>query len=179
MLIALLFALLPMQEPGTAPRFEEAEVVRLEACVYGTGAVESCGDFREEAATMEACAARATLEGGAEGFLNDWRKCEEENPCFYMKPQPGQTGLMLRHCSARSVAVAKIISARWAPGVEASLSEPEWQMLNDVRKRAFDQLELPAESNDPMRASAWQTATWNSWLKWLRIAQLGGKTGGL
>ncbi|WP_291836696.1 hypothetical protein [Brevundimonas sp.] len=158
-----------------APNFEEADVSRLETCVFGGDDMSKCGDFAVEVAALEQCAARTNLDDGPESFVEQWVECEGVLPCILQKPRPGQSRLALRNCSARGVASRKIIAHRWWPAIDARLGEADRQVLVQVQKAYLDQLEIPSESDDPLRASARQAGSWDSWLRFLRLAQITGK----
>lgn len=167
--------LLSAQTFVPAPRYEEAEVARLEGCVYGGDDMSKCGDFSGEVAALETCAARADLSGGPEGFVDRWSECDVALPCQWEKPEPDQTTLVLRNCSARGVAASKVIAARWLAGIAGRLSAEDRALLTQLEKRMIEDLESPAASDDPLRASARWLGTWTSYLRFLRVVQLTGK----
>jgi hypothetical protein len=175
-LIALTAAvLLSGQTSVPAPHYAEADVARLEGCVFGGDDMGKCGDFSDEVRALEACAARADLSGGGEGFLDAWAECELVLPCNWEKPEPDQADLVLRNCSARGVAVRKVIAARWLDQLDARLSPDDRTLLAQVEKAMLEGLELPASSDDPLRASANWSGSWSSYLQFLRAVQLTGK----
>ncbi len=157
------------------PNLEEADVVRLETCVFGGADMSSCGDFTIDVGALERCAARANLNAGPEAFVTQWGECEGELPCIAQKPRPGQSMLALRNCSARGVAARKIIADRWLLALDARLGAADRELLVQAQKTYLDQLEIPSESDDPLQASAHQSGEWNSWLRFLRVVQITGK----
>ena len=177
-LIALTAAvLLASQTFAPAPRYAEADVARLEGCVLDGDDMARCGDFSEDVQALEICAARADLSGGPESFVEKWSECDTALPCQWEKPEPDQTTLMLRNCSARGVAASRVITARWLAQLDGQLSPEDRALLAQVEKTTMDGLELPAASDDPLRASAHWSGSWASYLQFLRIAQLTGKAG--
>lgn len=170
--------LLSSQTFVPAPQYEEADVARLEACVFANGDVAKCGDFSEDVGALETCAARADLSGGEVEFFESWSECDLALPCMWEKPEPDQTALMLRNCAARGVAASKLIAARWLAELDARLTPEDRALLTQVEKSMLDGLEVPAASDDPMAASARWSGSWTSYLQFLRIAQLTSKTQG-
>jgi hypothetical protein len=170
-------ALLFGQTSVPAPQYAEADVARLEGCVFGGADMAKCGDFSEDVQALETCAARADLSGGGEGFLDAWSECDFVLPCAREKPEPDQADLVLRNCSARSVAARKVISARWLDQLDARLSPDDRTLLAQVEKTMLEGLELPTSSDDPLRASAHWSGSWSSYLQFLRVVQLTGKPG--
>ena len=168
--------LLSSQVTVPAPRYAEADVVRLEGCVLGGDDMMRCGDFSVEVEALESCASQSDLTGGPEAFVEDWSKCDDALlPCWWEKPEPGQTALVLRNCSARGVAARKAIAARWLTQLNGQLTPADRVLLEQLEKRMFEGLEMPAGSEDPLRASARWSGTWASYLQFLRIVQLSGK----
>lgn len=167
--------LLSAQTEVPAPRYEEAEVARLESCVFSGDNMTKCGDFAGDVEALATCAARVDLSGGPEGFVDRWRECDGALPCKWEKPEPGQTVLVLRNCSARGVAASKVIAARWLAEIDGRLSEADRALLAQIEKRMMEGLEPPATSEDPLRASARWSGSWASYLQFLRIVQLVGK----
>ncbi|MDP3658143.1 MAG: hypothetical protein Q8R45_14415 [Brevundimonas sp.] len=167
--------LLTAQTFVPAPPYDEAEVGRLESCVYGGADMSKCGDFSDDVEALETCAARADLSGGPEGFLDQWSECDVALPCEWEKPEPGQTALVLRNCSARGVAASKVIAARWLAEIDGRLSAEDRALLAQMEKRMIEGLEAPTASDDPLRASARWLGTWTAYLRFLRVVQLSGK----
>lgn len=167
--------LLSTQTFVPAPRYEEAEVARLESCVFSGDEMSRCGDFSSDVEALETCAARADLSRGPEAFVDRWSECEAALPCQWEKPEPGQTALMLRNCSARGVAASKVIAARWLAEIDGRLSAEDRVLLAQVKKRMMEGLESPAASEDPLGTSGYWVGTWTSYLQFLRMVQLTGK----
>ena len=135
-----------------------------------------CGDFSVEVEALEVCTSQANLSGGPEAFFEAWQKCDDFIlPCWWEKPEPGQSALVLRNCSARGVAARKVIGARWLSQLARQLTPADQVLLEQVEKRAFEGLEMPERSDDPLRASARWAGTWGSYLLFLRTVQLSGK----
>lgn len=167
--------LLSAQTFVPAPLYDETVVARLEGCVYGGDDMSKCGDFSGDVEALETCAARADLSGGPEGFVDRWSECDVALPCQWEKPEPDQTALVLRNCSARGVAASKVIAARWLAGLDSRLSAEDRALLAQVEKRMMEGLEPPAASDDPLRTSARWSGSWASYLQFLRVVQLTGK----
>jgi hypothetical protein len=92
------------------------------------------------------------------------------------KPGPNDdVPLVLRNCSARGVAAARIIAGRWVAEFEPRMTPDERALLVQIRKRIGEGLEIPTASDDPLMASARWSGTWTSYLMFLRIVQLTGK----
>ncbi|MDP1913023.1 hypothetical protein [Brevundimonas sp.] len=169
-------ALLSVQTTIPAPRYSESDVVRLERCVLGGDDMATCGDFSVEVEALTTCASQADLSGGPEAFVEAWNRCDDHAlPCWWEKPEPGQSALVVRNCSARGVATRKIIAARWLDQLDRQLTPADRALLLQVEKRMLEGLEMPADSDDPLRASGRWSGTWASYLQFLRIAQLSGK----
>lgn len=168
-------ALLSSQTFVPAPRYDEAEVARLEGCVFGSENMAKCGDFSEDVEALETCTARADLSGGVEAFVDRWFECDVALPCRWEKAEPDQAVLVQRNCSARGVAASKVLGARWLAQLDARLSPEDSALLAQGKKMMVEGLELPAASDDPLGASARWWGAWASYLQVLRILQLTGK----
>lgn len=159
-----------------APQYTETEVARLEDCVFGGEDMAKCGDFSRDVDALETCAGRADLGGGEEKFLDAWSECDFAMPCMLEKPGPDDdVSLVLRNCSARGVAASKLIAARWVAEFEPRMTPDDRTLLEQVRKRMEEGLEMPTASGDPLVASARWSGAWQSYLMFLRVVQLTGK----
>ena len=176
-LIAVAAVLLFAQTEAPAPTYREADVARLERCVYGGADVARCGSFSEDVRVLEACTGRADLAGGVEGFGEAWWTCDSALPCHLEKPQPDQGTLVLRNCAARDVAARKLIAARWLAQLEARLTPEDRALLAQLEKILLAGPEAPAAGDDPLQASAYWSVGWSSYLMFLRLAQITGKAG--
>ena len=163
--------LLASQTSIPAPRYGEADVVRLESCVFGGDDMAKCGDFSAEVDALQTCAAAANLGEGPEGFADQWSKCDFVLPCQLEKPEPDQTTMALRNCSARGVAASKILAGRWITELSPRLQA----LLDEERKGMLADLEMPAGSDEPLRASAHWSGSWTAYLQFLRFVQLTSK----
>lgn len=170
-------ALLSAQTPAAAPRLDAGGVARLERCVFDGEDMSNCGDFSSDVEALEACVSRTNLSGGAEAFVAEWAECDGALTCMREKPQPDQISLHLRNCSARGVAASKTIAARWRTQLDGRLTPEERALMAQVRKTSMEGLELPAASDDPLRASGRWSGAWTAYLQFLRIVQLTGKAG--
>lgn len=165
------------QTPAPAPQYTETGVARLEGCVYGGEDMAKCGDFSRDVEALESCAERADFSGGEAKFLETWSECEFAVPCMSEKPGPdADVGLVLRNCSARGVAASKVIAERWVADLEARMTPEERALLERIKKTMLENLEMPADSDDPLVASAHWSGSWKSYLQFLRVVQLTGKT---
>ena len=177
-LIALTAAfVLASQDFVPAPTYHEADVARLESCVFGGTNVAACGNFSEDVRVLEACAARANLAGGPEGFADAWFECDSVLPCNWEKPQRDQGMLVVRNCSARGVAASMIIATRWRAQLDAQMPAEDRALLAQMEKMILDRIEEPGASDAPMDVRSRSSARWRTYLMLLRIVQLTGKAG--
>lgn len=166
---------LSSQASVPAPSYLEADVVRLENCVFDGVEMGRCGDFSVDVEALETCTSRTDLSGGPEAFVEAWHRCDDMLPCLWEKPQPGQTALVLRNCSARGVAARKVIAARWMSRLARQLAPADRALLEQMEKQAFEGVEAPPGSDDPLLASGRWVGTWGSYLMFLRVVLLSGK----
>jgi hypothetical protein len=175
-LIAVAAVLLFAQTEVPAPTYREADLTRLEGCVFGRGSVTDCGDFSADVEVLESCLTRTSLAGGEEVFVDAWRECHD-GPCEFEKAQPGQFGLHMRNCSARRVAASKIIAARWRAQFVAGLSAEDRTRQAQADKAFWELLESRAVSEDPADVNATWASALRYYLMALRIEHLTGKAG--